>query len=124
MKTLRPYLVCVAAVIVIAGLLALLPALLLGPVHDFIGLRNTVYSSHFTPQRYAQITVGMPRQKVVDLLGAPLQTFLLDTNYPAWAEGIQSLAFSRPKRGGDYDSVVVWVGADQKVRWHARAVTD
>jgi hypothetical protein len=110
--------------IVLAVLLALASIPILYSLHDVRGRWNTVYSSRFAADRYAQITVGMPREKVVDLLGAPFQTVLLDTNYPAWVEGIESLAFSRPKRGGDYDSVVVCIGADQKVRWHARAVTD
>ncbi|MGC3961543.1 MAG: hypothetical protein QM813_27545 [Verrucomicrobiota bacterium] len=111
--------------IVLAVLLALgsIP-FLYSPVHDFIGRRNTDYSARFSADRYAQIAVGLSREKVEDLLGAPFTTVLLDTNYPPWAEGIQSLTFSRPKSGGDYDSVFVWIGADQKVRWHGRAVTD
>lgn len=94
------------------------------PVHDFIGRQNTVYSTGFTLDRYAQVAVGMSREKVVDLLGAPFGSSMLDTNYPPWAEGIEAIGFSRPKRSGDYEVVFVWIGADQKVRWHGRAVTD
>lgn len=116
----------------------LLPVVLLGPVHDFIGLRNTVYSSRFTPERYAQVTVGSPRATVIDLLGAPLQTWTL-TNYPGWALGdegvrrhygtnaglqIETLSFSRAKNSGDYDMVSVWIGPDNKVIEHVRWVTD
>jgi membrane glycosyltransferase len=111
--------------IVLAVLLAPVGALLLyGPVHDFIALRNTVYSSPSAVQGYTRITVGMHRAKVIELLGAPLSTAILDTNYPSWSEVIESLTFSRPKRHGDYDLVFVWIGADQKVTWHGRAVTD
>lgn len=119
MKKFLPFLILLAGLIALASI-----PFLYSPVHDFVGRRNTVYSSPFAADRYAQVAMGMPRERVVDLLGAPFQTVLLDTNYPAWSEGIESLAFSRPKRGGAYDSVVVWIGADQKVRWHARAVTD
>lgn len=119
MKRYLPFLMVLAVLLALVSI-----PFLYYPVHDFIGRRNTTYSSHFTPARYAQIGVGMPREKVVELLGAPFTTSLLDTNYPPWAEGIQSLTFSRPKSGGDYDSVFVWIGADQKVRWHGRAVTD
>jgi len=94
------------------------------PMHDFFGRVNTVYSPRFTAERFAQISVGTPREKVLDLLGAPFGTALLPTNYPPWAEGIETLGFSRPKRAGDYDVVFVWIGADHKVTWHGRAVTD
>src|SRR5215475_11634992 len=97
--------------------------LVIGPVHDFFGLRNTVYSSRFTVERYEQIHVGMLRATVIDLLGSPFQTSTL-TNYPVWAlRGedvrrhygtnaelqIETLAFSCAKNGGDYDTVSVWV---------------
>ncbi len=139
MKTIRPF---VAEVTIILGLLVLIPfilsLILLGPVHDFIGLGNTVYSSRFTVERYRQVDVGVPREAVIDLLGAPLQTSLL-TNYPVWAlrdDGvrrhygtnaelqIETLTFSRSKNGGDYDMVSVWVGPDNKVIQHERWVTD
>lgn len=138
MKRLRPYLVCVAGVVILIGALTLLPAFLLGPVHDFIGLRNTVYSPRFTPERYAQITVGTPRATVADLLGTRLQATTI-TNYPVWAlqdEGvrrhygtnaeleIESLTFSRSKRSGDYDLVYVWIGPDSRVIEYGRGVTD
>lgn len=119
MKRYLPFLIVLAVLIALVSI-----PFLYCPVHDFIGRRNTVYSSHFTADRYAQIEVGLSREKVVDLLGAPFGTALLDTNYPPWAEGIEDLAFSRPKGDGDYDSVVVWIGAGQKLRWHGRAVTD
>ena len=114
-----PFLVLPAVLLTLVSM-PLLPSLF----HDFLGRRNTVYSADFTADRYAQIREGMSREKVVHLLGAPLQTVLLDKSYPPWAEGIESLAFSRPIRSGDYDSVSVWIGADQKVMYHARAVTD
>ena len=138
MKPLRPYLVSVAVVAIVVGFLMLLPVILLGPVHDFIGLRNTVYSSRFSEARYKQIDVGVPRATVIDLLGPPLQTSML-TNYPVWAlrdEGvrrhygtnaelqIETLSFSRAKNGGDYDMVSVWIGPDNKVIEHERWVTD
>src|SRR5436189_4949850 len=116
---IRVYLILIA----IFGLPFLAIYLAVGPVHDFIGLRNTIYSSRFTVERYNQIQVGVPRGKVVDLLGEPLQTSML-TNYPAWglrddsvrrhygtnAElQIETLSFSRPRNGGDYDWVAVWI---------------
>jgi hypothetical protein len=119
MKRLLPFLIGLAVLLALVSI-----PFLYDPVHNFIGRRNTVYSSHFSADRYAQIAVGTSRQKVIDLLGAPLGTVLLPTNYPPWAEGIESLGFSRPKGDGDYDNVVVWIGANQKVMWHGRAVTD
>jgi hypothetical protein len=119
MKRLLPVLI---GLVVLLALVSI--SFLYYPVHDFIGRGNTVYSPHFTAGRYAQIAVGMPRDKVVELLGAPLATVLLNTNYSPWAERMESLTFSRPKADGDYDSVFVWIGADQKVRWHGRAITD
>lgn len=116
----------------------LLPVILLGPVHDFIGLRNTVYSSRFTAKRYSHVEIGVPRPSVIDLLGTPLQTSML-TNYPVWALHdagvrqhygtnaqlqIETLSFSRAKNGGDYDMVSVWIGPDNKVIEHERWVTD
>ena len=134
MKTIRPFLI-LAAVLVLPFLILYLA---IGPVHDFIGLRNTVYSSHFSVERYDQIHVGVPRPTVIDLLGAPLATSTL-TNYPVWALRdesvrrhygtnaelqIETLSFSRAKNGGDYDMVSVWVGPDNKVIQHGRWVTD
>jgi hypothetical protein len=116
----------------------LLLYLAVGPVHDFIGLKNTTYSSRFTIERYDQVQVGVPRSTVIDLLGTPLQTATL-TNYPVWAlrdEGvrrrygtntelqIETISFSQAKRCGDYDMVSVWVGPDNKVIQHERWVTD
>ncbi len=133
MKRLLPILFVLPVLIVLAS-----PVLLLGPIHDFIGLRNTVYSSRFTVQRYAQVAVGVPRATVVDLLGAPHQTSTL-MNYPVWALRdesvrrhygtnselqIETLSFSRAKNGGDYDMVSVWIGPDNKVIQHERWVTD
>ena len=138
MKTIRPFLVGVTGLAILVGLIVLLPYILLGPVHDFIGLRNTVYSSRFTVGRYTQVTVGTSRATLIDLLGAPFQTSTL-TNYPVWAlrdEGvrrhygtnaelqIETLSFSRAKNGGDYDMVSVWIGPDNKVIEHERWVTD
>jgi hypothetical protein len=137
-KTIRPSLILVAVVAAVVCLPILVLFLAFGPSHDFFGLRNTVYSSRFTVQRYEQIQVGVPRRAVIDLLGAPLQTQIL-TNYPVWAlrdNGvgrhygtdaelqIETLSFSRAKNGGDYDMVSVWIGPDNKVIQHERWVTD
>src|SRR5439155_9037880 len=131
-----PCLIVLAAVFVLAS--PLLLCYLYYPIHDLIGLRNTVYSSPLTVDRYAQVTVGAPRATVVDLLSAPLETCTL-TNYPVWAlrdEGvrrrygtnaelrIETLSFSRARKAGDYDMVSVWIGPDQKVIQHERCVTD
>ena len=137
-KTIRPFLILAAVLGAIICLPFLVVYLAIGPVHDFIGLRNTVYSSRFTVERYAQIQVGVPRSTVIDLLGTPFQTATL-TNYPVWAlrdEGvrrlygtnaelqIETLSFSQAKRSGDYDMVSIWVGPDNKVIQHERWVTD
>jgi hypothetical protein len=137
-KTIRTFLILVAVVVAVVCLPFLVLYLAIGPGHDFFGLRNTVYSSRFTVQRYEQIQVGATRSAVIDLLGAPLQTYML-TNYPVWAlrdDGvrrhygtnaelqIETLSFSRAKNGGDYDLVSVWIGPDDKVIQHERWVTD
>ena len=77
------------------------------PVHDIIGRQNTVYSAFFTNDRWAQVAVGTPREKVINLLGAPFQNYTLDT-----------------KRSADYESIVVYIGPDETVMWRARGVTD
>lgn len=133
MKTIVPFLALLAVAILLVSAL-----LLYYPVHDFMGLRNTIYSSPSTVKGYAEITVGLPRAKVVALLGAPLQTSIL-TNYPVWAlrdEGIrrrygtnaelqiETLSFSQAKRRRDYDMVSVWIGPDTNVIQHERWVTD
>jgi len=99
---------------------------LYNPVHDFIGRQNTIYSSLFTNDRWAHVLPGTPREKVINLLGAPFDqyTYTLDTNYPPWAEGIESLSFSRPKWSGDYESIIVYIGHDQRLKWCTRGVTD
>ena len=133
MKKIRPFLIVLAMLVLLAS-----PLFLYYPIHDFMGLRNTVYSSRFTVERYSQVAVGAPRPTIVDFLGPPLQTHTL-TNYPVWAlrdEGvrqrygtnaelqIETLSFSRAKNGGDYDMVSVWIGPDNKVIQHERWVTD
>jgi hypothetical protein len=137
-KTIRPFLIPAAVVGAIICLPFLVLYLAVGPVHDFIGVRNTVYSSRFTVERYDQIHVGAPRSTVIDLLGTPIQSAVL-TNYPVWAlrdEGvrkhygtnaelqIETLSFSRARNGGDYDLVSVWIGPHNKVIELARWVTD
>jgi len=137
-KTIRPFLILVAVAVAVVCLPFLVLCLAIGPGHDFFGLRNTIYSSRFTVQRYEQIQVGVTRSAVIDLLGASLQTYML-TNYPVWAlrdDGvrrhygtnaelqIETLSFSRAKNGGDYDMVSVWIGPDNKVIQHERWVTD
>ncbi|MCD6050721.1 MAG: hypothetical protein K0Q55_2124 [Verrucomicrobia bacterium] len=132
MKKPRPFLILLAVLVLLAS------PLFLYYLHDFIGLRNTVYSSPFTVERYSQVAVGVPRHTVVDLLGPPVQTRTL-TNYPVWAlrdEGvrqrygtnavlqIETLSFSFAKNGGDCDTVSVWIGPDNKVIQHERWVTD
>ena len=133
MKKIRPFLIVLAVLVLLASAL-----FLFYPVHDFIGLRNTVYSSSFTPERYAQVAVGTPRATVVDLLGAPLESSKR-TNYPVWALRdvsvrqrygtntelqIETLSFSCAMSSGDYDLVTVWIGPDNKVIQHERWVTD
>ena len=98
---------------------AFLGLMLCGPAREHIGRLNTVCSSRFTPDRYAQIKEGVARQTVLELLGPPLQSHDLD-----WSGGIESLSFSQPKWNADYESVVVWIGSDGNVTWHGRAVTD
>lgn len=133
MKTVRPLLYVTAVM-----LLLVCPVVFYYPIHDLFGLWNTNYSSKFSPNRFAQVTVGMSRSSVVELLGAPLQTDTI-TNYPVWAlrdEGvrrhygtnaqlhIESLTFSQAKQTRDYDLVCVWIDPDNKVIEHWRGVTD
>ena len=119
MKKITPWLILLVVLLAPVGFLYLYY-----PVHDFIGRRNTAYSSPSTAEGIARVTNGMSRTTVIELLGAPLGTAVLPTNYPPWAEGIETLGFSRPKRAGDYEVVSVWIGPGQKVMWHGRAVTD
>jgi hypothetical protein len=137
MKKIRPFLPLIATFGVLICLL-FGPYLAVGPIHDFIGLRNTVYSSRFSVERFELIHVGVPRGTVVDLLGDPLESAML-TNYPAWALRdesvrrhygtnaelqIETLSFSRSKNGGDYDWVSVWIGPENNVIQNERWVTD
>lgn len=132
-KAIRPFLIVAAVLALLAS-----PVVFYYPIHDLLGLWNTSYSAKFSPERFARISVGMSRSAVVELLGTPLDTRTL-TNYPAWAlrdDGvrtrygkdaelrIETLSFSRPKRGGDYDMVSVWIGPDTNVIQHERWVTD
>ena len=127
-------------ILFVTGVLLLLasPLLLLGPVHDWLGRLNTKYSSKFSREKFAELSVGMPRSAVVALLGPPLDTYTL-TNYPVWAISdagvrarygkdaelqIETLSFSRSKRSGDYEMVSVWIGPDTNVIHHCRGVTD
>jgi hypothetical protein len=133
MKAIRPFLIVAAVLVLLAS-----PVVLYYPIHDLLGLWNTSYSDKFSPERFTQVSVGMSRTAVVELLGSPLDSHTL-TNYPAWAlrdDGvrahyskdaelqIETLSFSRPKRGGDYDMVSVWIGPDTNVIQHERWVTD
>jgi len=128
------------SVIFVAGGLLLLasPVVFYHPIHDRLGLWNTSYSPKFTAKRFAQVSVGMPRSQVIELLGPPLDTHRL-TNYPVWALSdervrarygrdsqlqIETLSFSRPKHSRDYDMVTVWIGPETNVIQHYRWVTD
>ena len=132
-KAIRPFLIIAAVLVLLAS-----PVIFYYPIHDLFGRWNTSYSAKFSSKRYTQVSVGMSRSAVVELLGDPLdrQTW---TNYPVWAlrdDGIrtrygidtelqiETLSFSRPKRCCDYDWVSVWIGPDSNVIQHERWVTD
>lgn len=136
--TIRLTLISLAAFAALGALVCAGIYILLGPGHQYFGLRNTIYSSRFTPERFARIQVGATRDAAIDLLGEPLQTHTL-ANYPVWAVSdpatrqhygtnatiqIESLSFSRSKNEADYDLVNVWIGPDNKVIRRERWVTD
>jgi len=122
---MRKMILPVVGIVIVAAFAAFaLSPFLYYPVHDFIGRQNTVYSSLFTNDRWVQVLEGTPREKVIELLGTPFYNYTLDKSYSPWAEGIESLSFSRPKWSKDYESIIVYIGQDQRVRWRTREVTD
>jgi hypothetical protein len=133
MNRKRPYLLALAAVLILAN-----GFLVYYAIHDVVGRRNTAYTRDFTLERYRQIAVGLPRAKVIQLLGLPFQTSA-PRNYPVRAFGeeralrqygqnaevqIEILSFSRAKKTGDFEMVWVWIGPDNKVLKKKRWVTD
>jgi hypothetical protein len=133
-KKLRPLLVLLGVLVVLAA-----TVILYFPVQELLGRRNTRYSERFSGNSFSQIQIGMPRERVVELLGPPLST-RTHPDYPVWAlreEQVRSrygkdnliqmevLSFSEPKDSGrDYELVRVALGPDSTVIATEKWVTD
>ena len=112
--------------------------IIVGPIHDIRGRFNTDYSTRFSTERYERIHIGMGRDTLLDLIGPPLRKEgPFETS--AWAfrdESVrqkydrnttirtESLYFSKPRKGGDYDLVLVSIGPNDEVIGYERWVTD
>ncbi len=111
----------------------------MGPLHDWQGKRNTLYSSKFSLETFAQVTNGMTLPAVIKILG-PAFSGITNIAYPAWAVSdaatrqqsniagnvrIEWQYFSQPKNYRvDYEWVHVCFGPGQTVIDKHRYVTD
>src|SRR5688572_23155972 len=53
-------------------------------LHHQSCIQNTTYAERYSTDSFARVTVGMPRAKVIELLGTPLST-ATNPSYPVWA---------------------------------------
>lgn len=117
----------------------LLSPFLYFPVHDFIGVLNTRYSSKFSDTAFSKVSHGMQRAQVIELLGKPLNSvtyqrqplwyFRTDENtkaqYGRQSEiDVEVLRFSEPKGGWDFETAFVVLGPDATVIEASKWVTD
>ena len=52
-------------------------------MHNQSGIRNTTYSERYSFPSFARVTPGLPRAKVMEALGEPLE-ITTNPSYPVW----------------------------------------